>query len=1183
MGLLYLLQKERGTMSLRFILGRSGSGKTTMILDEIREKLMTEPLGHPIILIVPEQMTFLAEYQLINTPNLTGMIRTQVYSFTRLAWRILQETGGISRKYISSTGLNMLIRKMIEDHKAELKIFHRVADKTGFIQHVESMITEFKHYCITPEELQEKQEELDFSVSHRVLADKLHDLHLVFVKCQQALIGKYIGNDDYLTLLAEAVKNSHYLQDAEIYIDGFFDFTPQEIHVIEELMQKSSRMTVSLLLDRPFKHGAVPDELYLFRKTGETYSQIFEIAQSLEIPIEQDVILRTSPRFQEKSLAHLERAFEKRPLSPSKESTGIQLKIAMNRRAEIEGIAREIRRLVMEGYRYQDIAILLRNSHEYQEILYTVFHDYEIPFFHDQKRTMLNHPFIELIRSSLEVVDSHWRYEPVFRAVKTELLFAMNENLSAVRQQMDKLENYVLAYGIKGEQWTNQKRWVYKRYRGLELETTFQTDEEKAIEEEINKAREKVVKPLSKLANQLKKAKIGREFCEALYLFLEDINIPQKLEIKTIEAEKNGQLIAAREHDQAWNTVMNLLDEFVEIFGDEPISLAKFRMILDAGLEAAKFSLIPPAMDQVFIADMEQSRLYGVKVAFVIGLNDGVLPRTLSNGGILSDEERETLAQYGLVVAPAEKRRLLNEELVAYRALTIPQQKLYISYPQADDEGKGLLPSPFIKRIKDMFPSVSIVHEVNDPSELEAEKQLAYISHPTTAIGYLSTQLQMKKRQYPIPDFWWDVYNFYMEFPTLRRRVHKILSSLYFTNQTKPLEEKTSQALYGQELQVSVSRMELFHRCPFSHFTSYGLRLREREIFKLDAPHIGDFFHAALKWIAEEIQKENLSWSELTEALCEALAKNAVQDLAPKLFNQILLSSNRYVYLTRRLERIILRSIKVISDQARVSDFEPIKLELTFGPGMELPPLSFTLKNGVKMQLQGRIDRVEKAKGDNDVYLRIIDYKSSDQKIDLNEVYYGLALQMLTYLDIVITHAEKLIHTRATPAGVLYFHVHNPIVSGEKITSIEELNKEIFKQFKMQGLLLEDLEAIQLMDNSLTSGSSQVVPVELKKDGNLSKRSSAISKENFEHIQGYVRTLYQHSGNRIISGEVNIAPYQMGEETPCRFCPFKSVCQFDQSFESNQYRPIQKFTVEQVLERMKEGKIYDEDIYSRKA
>ena len=1155
-------------MSVRFILGRAGTGKTNMILNEIKDKLRQEPNGSPVIYLVPDQMTFLSEYNLVNEKGIDGMIRAQVFSFTRLAWRILQETGGINRYHLSNIGLNMLIRKIIEDKKDQLKLFSRASDKAGFIEHVEVMLTEFKRYCISPEELSAQREEsLEDGEQSKALSDKLHDLQLIYDSFEENLSGKYIDSEDYFTLLEESIEKSSYLQDAEFFIDGFHSFTPQEYAVIGKLMDFCPKVTVSLTLEPA---SCQQEQTDLFRMTSETYEALSQMAQASRGGTEESVVLEKTSRFQDGGLKHLEANFEKRPALPLKEETGVSILEASNRRAEIEGIAREIRRLARsEDYRYKDMAVLVRNGQEYQEIVETVFYDYEIPYFIDQKRKMLNHPLIELIRSTLEIMNSNWRYEPVFRAVKTDLLFPYDRNPQQLREKMDKLENYVLAYGIQGDKWTKRDRWMYRRFRGLEQADAPQTDREREMEQEINELRLFISAPILRFGRRLKKGKTGQDLCEILYLYLEELDIPAKLERLRIEAEGRGDIISAREHDQAWNAVMDLLDQFVEILGDEEVTIKKFASIIDAGIESMRFSLVPPAVDQVMIANLEQSRLSDLRAAFVIGVNDGVLPAKITEDGIFSDQDRERLQASGFNIAPSSKTRLLDEEFIAYKAFTAPSEKLYVSYPIANEEGKALLPSPYIKRLSELCPQSDISLLVNDPAELPKDEQLSYVCHPNVTISYLTSGLQAKKRGYPIQDFWWDVYNYYVSEPVWKGRAKHILSSLFYQNKGRKLTEDTSQALYGDEILASVSRMELFHGCPFSHFANHGLKLRERDIYRLEAPDIGDMFHAALKWISEEIDRSGLSWKQLSKAQCLELAREAVMSLAPKLQHQILLSSNRHHYIKRKLQDVIGRASLILSEHAKASGFAPVGLELGFGPKAELPPFSFTLKNGTRMALQGRIDRVDKAESAEGVYLRIIDYKSSARDLDLTEVYYGLSLQMLTYLDIVLTHSKKLIGAEAHPAGVFYFHVHNPMVNSKKILTLEEIEEEIFKSFKMKGLVLGDTDVVRLMDESLETGNSNIISAGLKKDGTLSSRTKAADRNQFDLMRSHVRNLYSKSGNEIMAGTTDITPYKLKDKTPCQFCAFKSVCQFDSSLEENEYRILTEEKPADLLHKMK--------------
>lgn len=1149
------MESGERNMSLRMVTGRSGSGKTHLCMNEIQDRLLENPEGAPIIYIVPEQMTFSTEYRLATNPMLGGMIRAQVYSFSRLAWRILQETGGISRYHLSSVGISMLIRKIIEDKKDQLKLFQRAADKNGFVQQVEQMITEFKRYCITPSELiQETLKDGGNTESASIaLQDKLYDLEIIYRQFKDEVFGKYIDSDDYFHLLSEKISQSTYLRNAEIYIDGFYSFTPQEYLVVKELMKHCSRVTITMTTDRD-TFLIPPDELDLFRLSSDACCTINEIARVEGIKIENPILLSHQQKWNNPSLRHLEDHFDTRPAAPYYGQTDIHIGQAVNRRAEIEGIAREILQLVRtKKYRYKDIALLIRNGSDYHEIVEPVFSDYQIPYFIDQKRTMLNHPLIELIRSTLEIIHSFWRYEPVFRVIKTELLFPLQENPDKMREKMDRLENYVLAYGIKGSKWTKKDRWTYRRFKGLEMEANVQTDAEKEMEEQLNELKLMVTAPILRLSRRIKKADSGRKLCEAIYLYLEELDIPSKLENLKMAAEKKGNLVKMREHEQVWNACIDLLDQYVEILGEEYVSLKSFSAILEAGFESLYFSLIPPALDQVIIGDLEKSRLTDIKAAFVVGVNEGILPAKIADEGILSDEERERLIAADLTVAPSSRTRLLDENFIAYKALTTPSETLYVSYPLANDEGKALIPSSYIKRLKDMYPGLKEHFYGTDPAELTEEEQVNFVTNHQTTLSYLTAQLQLKKRNYPISNLWWDVYNFYIT-GEWKGRAEKVFSSLFYTNQTIQLSKETADELYGDTIQASVSRMELYNGCAFSHFAQHGLKLRDRQVFRLEAPDIGELFHAALKHISDFVNEQKLSWASLSKKQCEELAKEAVNALAPKLQNEILLSSERHHYIKRKLEQIITRASQVLSDHAKISGFSPIGLELSFGRNGQLPPLTFSLKNGKRMELAGRIDRVDQAKGENDsTYLRVIDYKSSEKDVNLNEVYYGLALQMLTYLDIVLTHSEELVEMKASPAGVLYFHVHNPLISSSKLLSVDEIEKEIMKKFKMNGLMVGDQNVLKLMDQTLESGDSQIISAGIKKDGNLTKKSKVASLNEFDDLRNYVRKLYQTTGEAIVDGQVAIDPFKLKDKTPCTFCSYKSVCQFDESIE-NHYR-----------------------------
>lgn len=1161
-------------MSFQFILGRSGSGKSHSVFQDIQKKLKEDPSGNPIIYLVPDQMTFQSEYKLASSPGLAGMMRAQVFSFSRLAWRILGETGGMTRMHITSTGVRMMLRKIIEHKKEELKIFRKASEQSGFYELLELMTTELKRYCVSSEELSWNAETLlslgQKEKNKKVLKDKLADLSIISGALEEALAGKYIDSEDYLSLLQEKMPYSETIRNCEVYIDGFHSFTPQELEVVAGLMSHAKKVTIALTTEQSYLAESDPHDLDLFHMTKKTVQVLMQKAKELGVEMDEPVLLQDKPKYTSKAIAHIEEQYDRRPAIPSSSLEGIHVAAAVNVRSEIEGAARKIVELVRDnGYRYRDVAVMVRNAGSYQTLIETVFADYGIPVFLDQKKSMLHHPLIELIRSSLDVVLKNWRYEAVFRAVKTDMIYPLDEirkTTSEMRRCMDELENYVLALGIQGKKWTDPKPWKYKRFRGFEADDFGKTSRDDEKEQLINDLRDMIVSPLNRLSKDLSKSKTVLEFCKSLYKYLEDLHVPMKLERLRLQAESSGRLRAASEHGQVWNAVLGLLDEMVELIGEEELPKETWMQMLETGLESMKFALVPPSLDQVLVGTMERSRFTDVKINFVLGVNDGVIPLKPKDDGLLSEDERETLERNGVVLAPSARRKLLDEQFIIYLALTNGSDRLYVSYALADEEGKTLQPSMVIQRLHDLFPALKEELYQNEP---DSREDVAYVQHPVKSVSYLSAQLREWKKGYPISPVWWDVYNWVITNEQYDYYAKRALSSLFYLNREEPLSPSVSKELYGEKILTSISRMELFQSCPFSQFMSYGLKLRERQMYKLEAPDIGQLFHAALKQMNDALQQRRVSWSDLTKGDCYRMAGDIVELLAPQLQHEILLSSNRHLYIKKKLKEVVGKASHILSQHAKASGFTPAGLELAFGTGGTLPPLLYTLPNGTTMEVIGRIDRVDTAKSSKGLLMRVIDYKSSSTGLNLAELYHGIALQMLTYLDVAVTHSQNWLGEESIPAGVLYFHVHNPLLNQKKLLSVEEIEKEVLKKFKMKGLVLAEEEAVQLMDNTMEQRSS-IIPVALTQKGFHKSHSSVATADHFQTMRKHARKMAVNSGAGITNGVIDISPYEMKKKTPCTFCSYKPVCQFDQTLEENQYRQLRSEKDEIILERMQE-------------
>ncbi|WP_280770915.1 helicase-exonuclease AddAB subunit AddB [Salipaludibacillus daqingensis] len=1161
-------------MTISFYLGRSGSGKTTKMQTEMIHRMKENPTGTPVIYLVPEQMTFQAEKNLVTSLG-KGMTRTQVLSFSRLALRVLQEVGGLTRYHIEKSGIQMLLRKIIEREKRHFQLFQKATTSQGFVEQLEQMLTEFKRYDIDSDVLQTEltrlQNSADDSVTERTLQDKLHDIHRILSRVEQELADKYIASEDYLQLLAEKMSESSKLKDAIVYIDGFHSFTPIEMNVLRTLFTTVKDVHIALTLDQPLATDDILHPLDLFYETGNTYQQLNVLCEECKLSDVTTNVFQEQKRFRSQGLAYLEANQNRRPAIPTNDHEGIRMISAVHRRGEVEKVAREVISLVRdEGYRYGEIAILLRNVGQYSDYFETVFHDEKIPFFTDQKRSALNHPLVEFIRSSMEVIQRHWGYEAVFRTLKTEILFPLN--IKNIREKVDQLENYVLSYGIKGKRWYSDQPWTYKRMATTAEHDGEQTTRERTFEIEINDLRQQLMNPLIQFQTRVKRAKTVQEYCHSLFQLLEDVQAAEKLELLRNEAVELEDLREANEHDQLWNQIIHLMDQMVEISGEEEVSFDLFMKMIDTGLEGLTFSIIPPAFDQVVIADMEMSRLSHVRCAFIMGVNDGVIPAKPDESSLVSEEERTQLEKQGVQLAPGAERQLLNESFLIYMAQAIPQEKLYFTYPLADEEGRSLQPSMMLNYIQELFPKMEVEVAFDSPLEVSEQEEQTFITHPQKTLSQLTQQLQGWQRGYHVSSMWWDVYNWFINQPTWNRKVSHVLKSLHYKNEPSHLPTYLTEELYGTTLKTSVSRMEQYNACPFSQFANYGLKLKERETFKLEAPDIGTLFHAALKEMAEALRHDGKDFSHLTKDMATSMSKTIVGNLAPKIQREILLSSSRFTYIQQKLEEVVARASTVLAEQAKRTGFSPAGLEVGFGPEQQLPPLTFELDNGHKIELIGRIDRVDKAEDEEGVFVRILDYKSSSKDIKLDDVYEGLALQMLIYLDVVVSYASEWLGTEVTPAGVLYFHVHNPMIQSDQKLSLEEIEAKILKEFKMKGLLSSSLNAIKQMDLGLDIGRSDIVPVGLKKDGQAYNDSKVISHTDYEWLRSYLRNHVKKVGESIMQGNIDLTPYKKKQQTPCTFCSYKSFCQFDPSIESNDYRHLSGKSNDDILELIRDEK-----------
>lgn len=1137
-------------MSLRFIYGRSGYGKSHFCLNDISNKLKTDET-HPLILIVPEQFSFQAEKNLMKIIDRDRFQRVKIMSFRRMAHRVFTEIGGITREHMNTAGRAMLIHKILSKHKNDLELYSKSASSPGFVDTISQIIIELKRYMVTAEELEKTVE----FVSEEILKKKLMDISLIYSNYETDIHEKYIDTEDDMELLYQKLDKTKLFDGAEIYLDEFSSFTPQQYKIIEMLMTCSSRVNIALTTSEKPQGD-------LFEVTSLTENRLLKIAAENNTSLDKPIKLFTnlSNRFQNSlELTHLERQLYEYPYKPySGAVKDISIYKAVNIYEEVEETARDISRLIRNqgnGIRYRDIAIATRDMQRYESLVRAIFAIYEIPCFIDQRREMGTNPFIIFITAIVEIFSKNWTYESVFRCLKTGM-FQFDPG------ELEMLENYVLAAGIKGKRWFDES-WEFNL--NYDFYNKRAIEAESASLEKINQVKAKITNTLGRLYHSLHQSSLCKDYAAALFDFVEENKIGNRLQDYINYFTETGSIDKANEYSQVWRIFCDVLDQAVEVLGDEKLTLDEFGKILMLGFAEYSTGIIPPSIDQVTLGNIDRMRSHEVKVLYVLGVNDGVLPRAQNDEGALNDQDRDKLRELGIELSMGTRSKVFEEQFLIYSSLTLPSMHLRLSYPIADHDGKTMRPSIVISRVKRLFPGLT---EQSSLAGSEGEfSELKNLWAPIPAFNELIVNLPHNNSNLSSGQPWKELYEWFESKPNWKSRTELVERGLHYTNMVEEIKREKAAALYGKEHLFSVSRLEKYAECPFAYFVKYGLKAKDRKIYMTSSPDIGTFLHNVLNEFSELLKKEKLSWKDVDKKLCKEGVNLIVKDMMNKLPGNILNSSARYRQLMERLKKVLVTALYIIAEHIKRSEFEPTGFEEGFGPYDKYPPITIELENGEEIKLIGRIDRIDMMEHEEETFVRIIDYKSGNKDIRLTDIYYGLQLQLLTYLDAILKGYREGDIKSLTAAGILYFRVDDPMIKGGPGMSDEQLEKEILKELKLKGLLLSDYEVITGMDKDI-SGNSDVIQASVNKDGTLGSRSRVISREQFDVLRDYVNVTIKQLSTEMLQGKIDIKPYKKKKDTPCKFCDYSSICRFDTGIKGNNYRQLTEKSEDTLWELM---------------
>lgn len=1140
-------------MSLRFYFGPSGSGKSHRIYEEIMQRAAQEP-GRNFLIIVPDQFTMQTQKDLVMRSDRGGILNIDVLSFGRLSHRILEEVGTKEMPVLDDTGKSLVLQKIAADLKEQLPAMGSLLHKQGYIHEVKSAISEFMQYGISTQDM----DKLIASAEKRgALAMKLRDLKTLYRGFQDYIRDHFITTEETLDVLRRSLVKSKILPDSVVVFDGFTGFTPIQNRLIQELMRVCEETIVTVTIGEEEDPYQMDGEQKLFHLSKKTVADLVKLAAEAEVTRGEDVFVKGGPnRFTEApALCYLEQNLFRYQYEPyTEKQCEIRMFEALSPREEVHQTALYIRKLIREeGLTYRDIAVVIGDLEGYASYVETEFGQLEIPCFLDRTRGIVLNPMIEYIKSALQLYIRDFSYDTVFHFLRSGMA-------DISREEIDELENYVIRTGARG--YRTYSRLFTRKTEEMQ-QGSGQEDTERAEEtmERLNRIRQQFADTVE-ILHMAPRAKAG-EYVDHLYDFLVQNQVQQKLLNYQQRFEQEGDLAKAREYAQIYRLVMDLLDQIYELLGEEEISLQEFADILEAGFGEITVGTIPQNVDRIVVGDMERTRLKQVKVLFFLGVNDGNIPKNVSKGGIISDMDREFLIESGTEMAPSPRQQMYIQRLYLYLNMTKPSQRLYLSYAKVNSDGKGIRPSYLIDTVRKLFPQLAVEYPQNRSrlEQIEGRQEGArYLAEELRE--YADGTLREEERQ--------DFYLMYRAYEADPEGRDRLTAAAFRRYKESGLSRIVARALYGRQLENSVSRLETYAACACRHFLQYGLSLQEREEFGFEVSDMGNVYHAVLENFAGKLAESGRTWWDFDENFATQAIKEAVEGYAATYGETVLYSSARNEYAITRMSRILTRTVLTLQQHLKQGSFQPDDYELSFRFAEDLDSIHVDLSEEEKMHLQGRIDRIDVSEDAEHVYVKVIDYKSGNKKFDLAALYYGLQLQLVVYMNAAMElESRKHPDKEIVPAALLYYHIDDPTIETPVELTQEQINEEILTKLRMNGVVNSDPAVVERLDRFLQD-KSKVIPVEKKKDGSFSARSGILSREELQVVSAYVDAKIRDIGREILDGKIAANPYEKGNEEACTYCAYKKVCGFDGSIPGYEKRQLEDLDKQTLMQRMQE-------------
>ncbi len=1097
---------------LQFITGASGSGKSTYLYKKISKEAAANR-NEKFIILVPDQFTLETQKTMVALSGKGGILNVDVLSFHRLAYRAFEEVPALRKNVIDDLGTMMILRKVFAEQKKNLKYFKRGLHKPGFLDECKSFLCECMQYALEEEELQRVAQEAG---EESLMSYKIHDICLIFREFQKKMGDTYMTAEELIPQLTQAVSSLELLRGATFCLDGFTGFTPTQYDLIREIMTCCKDIYVTITTDET---GEGKRNL-VFELSNHTRNRLTALASETATPVETPVITGKGKEkiphrlVESEELLFLEKNIFTYGGEPwKKEPQDISITSRRYESEEAVFVAQKIWHLVhKKGYAYEDIAVVTGDLETYEPYLEREMTRLGIRFFMDHKKSMGANVMAEYILSFFNMIRKGMDYESTFRFLRCGLS-------PLTMEETDVLENYVFAQGKKGLK-AYDTEWEYNSGH-----------EDLVVVNEYRLAFIESVKEAILLCKGGKKT--VQEFSTILYNLIVKNELFQRIGEQQKEFEEEQEFILAKEYKTIYSLVMSLLEQLVTLLGDEVVTLQEYEELLTTGISQGLVGFTPPTTNQVMIGDVERSRLKDVKVLFFIGVNDSRIPKPQGSPGMLSEQERIFLAQKGVELAPLAEEQFYKDQFYLYLTLTKPSQKLYMTYSMIGSDGGAKRPAYLIKNIMTMFPQLKLQEDKEDLYQiLGTDKGKRYFING------------LARGDYEKDKVWWELAAYY------KRKEPQLLPFLLQTRKDEKGKTKLSKEavnlLYSDEIMGSPTRLERFAKCPYAHFITYGLGLKEREQYTIGNLDFGNVFHYAVEHFCHEMEEKGAKWKDLEENQVRQMAEDSISYVVENYNRGVFYQSKRTEFFVQRMKRMMNHSLWALWKQMKEGAFEQKYTEKAFLGKEGFDSLKFDLSDNKKMVLNGKIDRMDVCEKENQHLIKIMDYKTWNTELALDKVYHGLQLQLPIYMMASMELEQKQYPEKEmVPAAMLYYCMDKKEVEANE----EEIENQQFSSMRCAGYVNRDLEIMDKLDPKIAEAarnaqkdSSAIIPVEIGAKGQFLSATRVMTSEEFEELMAHARTKMKEFGERIFQGDIQVAPYEHGQKNACTYCNFRGMC-----------------------------------------